>query len=752
MIRLLTVLLLILTLPVRAEDDARQQEAESSFDTIMLQNAARSGSYPAPAPATTTLGGNLGDGSEAVTPRPAPKTPEPPSEATVDVPLDRYEAVRARVAAADAEASRAYATLVVLGASEYSGRAVEGGLALHLTLQATLRGPGLWKAVPIVGEEVAVIRAKAGNSSVALTNQSGYQVWVTDQVGEVTLELDLLVPARGPRGSLEYDFLIARTPVTRFDCTFPEVGLEPRIQRSVRAEVRAEGNSTRLDAWLEPTSRIHLVGFKDLGEEDGRAARVYVETLSLLSVQESQADLFSVLRYSILQAGTRQFDIWIPPGHTVVSADGDGAFRYTVEGTADGTILHGETAFPIRDSYEVSVRLARTLDGGPVDVAPPHALGVEREHGWLGVEVLGALQLEEVARTEALTIDVAQLPDEVLGNAVSPVLKGWRYHTGAASVRLTATRLPEREPSSGSIDAIEAHTVIAAEGRARTELKITLRNRLRHSLRVRLPEGVEVRGCRLDGVAVTPSRSEDGALSLPLKRSQGDRPVPFSLELSLEGGASALGLLGIPTLELPALELPVSSVKWDVAVPAANDYTRLYGDIAAQGAPDEPWGSGGDLTTLRYTRYWLAGDQPVRVRFGYLKAWLRVPLALFGAFGLVLLAGRAWRAPTPTRRVYLGGAWLGALACVGWLGGVVPVGIAVIVTALVLGAGTWLASLVRTAWARLWARTDAEPREGSWRSRAFLGRVVLLGGAGIVSMMLFVAGLRFVWVLLHPLG
>ncbi len=747
----------LLALPLaHAQDDARQQAAESSFDAIMQQNEKPAklealGYVDAGAPAAAAPAGAVApDGT-------TPGDTTPGGAGTVDVPLARYEGVREQIAAARAAAARSYATLVVLGASTYTGKAVPGGLELHLQLQATLRGPGFWKAVPLVGEEVAVVRARVGSAPIALTNQNGYQVWVTDRVGEVTLDLDLLVPARGPRGSLEYDFLVARTPVTRFDCSFPDAGLEPRLRRAVRADVTAEvvggKPGTRLSAWLEPTSRVHLVGFKDLGDEDGRAAKVYVETLSLLSVEESTADLFTVFRYDILQAGTNRFDILVPPGLTVVSADGAGAFRYTLEPGPDGTLLRGETAFPIRDAYEVSLRLSRTLDGAALDVVPPRAVGVEREHGWLGVEVLGTIQLQEVGRADALAVDVAQLPAELVGNAVSPVLQGWRYHSAGAKVALTATRLPEREPAAGSVDEVVARTRIAPEGRASTELSITLRNRLRHSLRLRLPEGVVVRASRLDDEPVKPSRAADGSLLLPLKRSAGERPEPFTLHLTLEGDVGALGLVGLPTLTLPAIELPVSSLRWDVQVPAANRYTRLYGDVAPQadGAPEVDDAEG---RRLRHTRYWIGADQPVTVRFGYLRGWLRAPLALLGAVALAWSVGaarRRWAWLGAGARVRLVGALGLGVGALGWFGGVPAVLLAGVVAVGAALAGVGRARLA-AAWAAWRRPVEDPPVPGSWRAGGWAWRAVLLAGTGFVGLLLLIGGVRLMVVLANPLG
>ena len=183
----------------------------------------------------------------------------------------------------------------------------------------------------------------------------------------------------------------------------------------------------------------------------------------------------------------------------------------------------------------------------------------------------GKLQLEETERKEALAIDVRQLPGEMVQSAVSPILKAYRYHTAGAKVGLNATRLPEREPVSASIDRIRAFTVIAGDGQVLTDMRITLRNRLLPSLSVTLPQGTEVRSALLDGEPVKPSRDDKGRLMLPLKRSEGEeRLAPFTVQVVLSAGAKPLGLFGRPAVELPAVELPASSVSWSLFLPAKN--------------------------------------------------------------------------------------------------------------------------------------------------------------------------------------
>ncbi|MEE8409953.1 MAG: hypothetical protein V3T05_10125, partial [Myxococcota bacterium] len=394
---------------IDAAGAARAAEADANFEAVMSrQNAA---------PSNRRRVRSFEDLSRQVT----TSAGIGPAGATVEVPLVEFSRVRNRLKTLREMQARAEGPAVVLGAADYIGEARTGALALKLRLRVTLGRPNTWKTVPLVGDDVVLVRATDGGRSLSVSRRNGYHVWVTQRTGEMSLELDILVPARGPRGSIEFDFLVARTPVTTFQCRFPVPNLEPKLSAAVHSQVRTRGTVTVLEATLRPTTRIHLVGFRDFGQAEGRPAKIYAESLNLVSVAEGAIDVFSVVRYTILYAGTREFQILVPPGLTVVSADGEGAFRFELVKRADGTLLNGETAFPIRKNYEISLRLHRETpkEEKVLDVPIPRALGVEREHGWLAVEVPSKLRLEEAERRDILVVDERQLPAEMVRNADS---------------------------------------------------------------------------------------------------------------------------------------------------------------------------------------------------------------------------------------------------------------------------------------------------------------------------------------------
>jgi hypothetical protein len=716
-----------------------------------------------------------------------------------------WEQARRAAGVPAAGPSRASAPAVIYGSASYSGQATPQALLLTLQLRVTLDRPGRWKIVPLVGAGTVLRRARADGQPISVSRRSGYHAWITRRTGSVRLELDLVVPRRGPRGAIEYNFEVVRTPITRFSCAFPRAGLEPRLDAAITTAVKTEGARTLLQATLRPTTRIHIVGFKDLGDGPARRARVYAESMSLLSLQGRSQELFSVIRYTILYAGVRSFSVLLPGDVSVVSADGKGAFSYELERRADGTLLRGETAFPIRDSFEISLRLRRAQShkrGRQIfDVPLPRCLGVERDAGWLAVEVPGKLRLREQRRERVVAVDVRQLPSELVRSAVSPILGAYRFHGTRRRLALATTRLPEQVAASSSIDRARAFSVVSGEGSVLTELRYTLRNRMRRSLALRMPAGARVRSVLLDGRPVKPSRDSAGRLVLPLSRSAGSaaRLRGITAQVVFESQLGALSWVGQPELELPRVDLPISTLVWSVYLPARNLYSGLrsggrdgeaqyHGQVSWR-RPSDPGpaaGAGGagaaGLTAaadglassgagampvriqlpkvgqrLDLTRYWIDQNQQVSARVGYFHRALVYPAVfLLGALlALALMLSLTWRGlPWRAAGAVVVAATLWPLQALA--------GVSAIMVAALLGVG--LAALHRARWRRGlerlidWGRSL--PRRFRDRERPAerptVGRQVtqwlLAGGLALAGLILLVNLLRVVGLLSRPLG
>ncbi len=233
-----------------------------------------------------------------------------------------------------------------------------------------------------------------------------------------------------------------------------------------------------------------------------------------------------------------------------------------------------------------SLRLKRTLAPGDQRVLLPvlRLLDVERDTGYVAMEITGKLSVEEVEGDGLVPIDVRELPGAIVENSVCPVVRAFRYADTRSPVWVTIARYPEATLASGGVDLLRANTVVTADGRAMTEARFSIRNNLRQYLAVALGDAVEVKSASIDGEPIKPSRDKNGRVLIPLVRSKSDGGdlVPFRVQIVYEERLPALGAAGKSDLSLPRLDAPIASLSWHVFAPGGYETSSLRTDHAPQ--------------------------------------------------------------------------------------------------------------------------------------------------------------------------
>ena len=622
----------------------------------------------------------------------------------VRVPLDVFTAREAELAALRQERDRHHrAAPPTVGETIYSGRSDGRNLRFTLRLVAQIGADRLHSQIPVLGRDAVIVSARSNGAPVALVADGPNWVLPTKAHGRVELVVEFLVPPRGPRGSIEYRFGIVESPVTEVTIDFDTPELLPQIAGAVTREVTAKNGGTSLSAVLRPSSEIHVVGLHDVASTDGRPAKVYGRTHSLVSLSDESIELFAVLDFTILYAPRKQFHVTIPAGYEVVSADGQGAFHYTI-GTQDHQpVLVGETAFGMRDHYEISIRLKRTLgaDEAKVELPVLRLHDVERDTGYVALEIPGKLSIEGVEGDGLVPLDVRELPETIVASAVSPVVRAFRYADRRGPVSIDIARYPERALATGGVDELRATSVVTSDGRVMTDARFELRNVLEQYLAVALHEGAQVESAAIDGRPVKPSRDEDGRVLLPLVRStrSGGQLVPFEVQLVYRFDVPELGLVGRRGLSLPRLDVPVSSLEWNVYVPGGYETTSLAGPVNPQrfvqhaqwheaglatasaafgpdyDAPRPATDAGGGAMAVQvrlpkrgrhlvYRRYWIDPGQSTTVRFGFVRASIDLLWSILATLLLAALAYAAIRSLRTRARLAPLAFALGAIAVV----------------------------------------------------------------------------------------
>jgi hypothetical protein len=111
-----------------------------------------------------------------------------------------------------------------------------------------------------------------------------------------------------------------------------------------------------------------------------------------------------------------------------------------------------------------------------------------------------------------------------------------------------------------------ATTLVTTEGRALTEVALTVRNHAQPFLKVKLPEGATLLTAEVAGEAVKPVKGDDGT-RVPLLRA-GFRPSgPYAVSYVYLLPGAPFAKKGETSLSLPQMDVPVSLVDWELFLP-----------------------------------------------------------------------------------------------------------------------------------------------------------------------------------------
>jgi hypothetical protein len=251
-------------------------------------------------------------------------------------------------------------------------------------------------------------------------------------------------------------------------------------------------------------------------------------------------------------------------------------------------------ADPAARRHQLLVTLERSHPDGSFnfDTAFVEVADVERERGEVAVEGVGTLDLVAAERGGMHRIDVKELNTSLQALARTPLLSGFRYQRTAAespALALAVTRFADSSVLAAMVDRAVATTLITSEGRALTEVTLSVRNRAQSFLKVTLPGGATIVSVTVAGQPAKPVLGDDGS-RVPLLRP-GFRPAgPYEVSfVYLHAGAPFLRS-GDLTMTLPHMDIPVGVVEWEVFAPDNYSLRFVDGNAITQQALDRAVG------------------------------------------------------------------------------------------------------------------------------------------------------------------
>lgn len=390
-----------------------------------------------------------------------------------------------------------------------------------------------------------------------------------------------------------------------------------------------------------------------------REGRFGAQVDTLISLGEVTLEGAATIEVDVKSGAVDLLRIALPKGVNFGGLTAPSLREHTLTEEGDRQIVEVAFTQELEGRFRIELRYEQILGEakGELGVPTVQILGAEVEQGRIAVEALAAVEVQAGTVQNLSTVDVAELPRQLVLQTTNPILLAYKYVQVSPPYRLglTVTRHREIDVQGATIEDAAYHTLVTRDGLAVTTARFTVRNRREQFLRVGLPRGSEVWSATVDGAGSKPALAEDADAERPqvlVKIINAERA--FTVELVYATPIPSLGPLGRVGGELPTPDLVATSSTWDLYLPAELQYGRPRGDMdyVGRGGITDLSAGFSDSTAVRVQvptdgvrlsfrkLYANQGGRAVRVRIPYLSVWgARIAWGLQFAAGLALWLG-----------------------------------------------------------------------------------------------------------------
>ncbi|MEJ8568632.1 hypothetical protein [Elongatibacter sediminis] len=313
----------------------------------------------------------------------------------------------------------------------------------------------------------------------------------------------------------------------------------------------------------------------------------------------------------------RELRLWLPADLNILGVSGPSIRNHAVTQDNGRQAVDIEFTREMDGRFRIELNYERILidgaaeaDTAPVAVPRVDVEGADVVQGRIAIEALAALEVQPATTTQLSTLDIAELPRQLVLKTTNPILLAYRYVRTDTPIdlRLRITRHREIDVQVAAIDSAHYQTLYTADGLAVTRVRFEVRNARRQFLRLALPPGSEVWSVFVNGEAEKPAYARDSGAApgthpgmpaspdMPAserdvtrgktnvtQRPNGDASTdvlirminsstPFPVELVYATRGEGMHAFGALEGRLPRPDMIVTRTSWDVYVPADPRY------------------------------------------------------------------------------------------------------------------------------------------------------------------------------------
>jgi len=479
----------------------------------------------------------------------------------------------------------------IIASSDVTGILHEKGATFVLKMSLDILKEKGWKRIPLLPDTVA-LKERTLPKDCYLHVANGYYELLTKQDGhhDIMLSFAVAVTERAGTHSVRFGAVPSGTSTLKLTIAQKDVDIQVGGAQAV-LPLESKADETSVGASLPSGAPVSIAWQRALAKVAKVPAKLYAETRTLVLVGEGILTCREIATVSILHSGVRAVDFTVPKGISVLNVTGSDVLNWNVnkDGKLNVRFSHEVTGSRVVSIvYELPIPTPKEADKGKSTCTAPvlSLVGAVREKGYVGVVALANVEISVAPKAKVTTVDVRQLPDDILRMTNQPVLLGFRYIGAGEEVPLIVQKHADVKVLLTIIDTASATVMQTQDGPRIVQMLYSVRNSRNQFLRVTLPsKAAEIWSVSVAGKSVRPARDDAGRVLIPLVRSDAQHLSAFPVELVyVEEPAAKPGKKGTMSVKLPATDEAVTHMTLKLYLPAEGDYsTGMFGGDEFEG-------------------------------------------------------------------------------------------------------------------------------------------------------------------------
>ena len=463
----------------------------------------------------------------------------------------------------------------IIASTEYGGELADDGATLTLKAKIEVLKEEGWKKIPLLPATVALTKTTLPEGVYLHSSGDKYEL-LTDKTGSLDVEIAFSVAVEKEAGVNRVTFPRVAEGSSVLDLSVAREDVEVKVAQAQSLVAKSADGKTQVAAALPAGVPLTISWERALPKVEKAPTKLYAETQTLVAVAEGVLLCQETANINILHTGIRELTFKVPADTSVLDVSGTSVQDWRAAQDGALTVLFSKE---IVGSQSVRITFERAAtDSVEAPVIRPQ--GVEREKGFVGVVAVTNVEIAAGQVTGATSIDVRELPAELVAMTNQPILLGFRYVADTFALPLTIKKHAEVGVLVTIVDSALFTAMQLEDGRRMTKAVYSVRNNRNQFLRLKLPEDAEIWSAEVSGNTVSPAKDEQGNVLIPLVRSAaGARELAaFPVDLVyVQTPDKPVARRGTVRVDLPTVGAPSMHVMVNYYVPPDARYRKGWG-------------------------------------------------------------------------------------------------------------------------------------------------------------------------------